>query len=152
MNNNKDKHTFWHKVKSSTKTITSTLGNLSLRTEHDGDTAESTLIHKALVRHYTEQGKGYPEWLGHVEEKQPVQSVHQQPDQQQQQHQRTAIPSQRVEPNRYRRQNSFKDIYNQQTPTSTAQAQPTQAQNTARNAMKDRLKRNNYKSNFAAGQ
>ncbi|AMD20584.1 HDL160Wp [Eremothecium sinecaudum] len=60
----------WNKFKSSTKSLSTSFSNLSVKTEKDGDTPESTLIHKALVKHYRkkEPFEGFPEWLGHTEE------------------------------------------------------------------------------------
>ncbi|SCU92556.1 LAME_0F00474g1_1 [Lachancea meyersii CBS 8951] len=61
---------FWSKVKSSTKSISSSFAQLSIKQERDGDTVTSTVVHKALVKYYThrEPFEGFPDWLGHKEE------------------------------------------------------------------------------------
>ncbi|SCU92235.1 LADA_0F15302g1_1 [Lachancea dasiensis] len=61
---------FWSKVKSSTKSISSSLSQLSIKQERDGDTPTTTVVHKALVKFYThrEPFEGFPDWLGHKEE------------------------------------------------------------------------------------
>lgn len=38
--------------------------SISLHTEKDGLTEDDTLIHRAFVKFFDEQGQGYPEWLG----------------------------------------------------------------------------------------
>lgn len=70
MSNTHESGGFWNKFKSSTKSLSSSLSQLSLKSEHDGDTPTSTLVHKALVKYYTKQEpfQGYPDWLGHKEE------------------------------------------------------------------------------------
>lgn len=57
----------WSKVKSSTKSLSSSIQHLSIKGEHDGDTPHTTLVHKALVKYYTnkEPFQGFPEWLDH---------------------------------------------------------------------------------------
>ena len=44
--------------------------NIKHSTEKDGDSSESTLVHKALVTYYKkrEPFEGFPDWLGHKEE------------------------------------------------------------------------------------
>ncbi|CEP61077.1 Mso1p LALA0_S02e06216g [Lachancea lanzarotensis] len=61
---------FWNKVKSSTKSFSTSFAQLSIKQERDGDTPTSTVIHKALVKFYThrEPFEGFPDWLGHKEE------------------------------------------------------------------------------------
>lgn len=61
---------FWSKVKSSTKSFSSSFAQLSLKHERDGDTPTSTVVHKALVKFYASQEpfQGFPDWLGHKEE------------------------------------------------------------------------------------
>lgn len=56
----------WTKVKSSTKSISTSFQNLSMKSEHDGDSVTTTVIHKALVKYYTKQEpfQGFPGWLG----------------------------------------------------------------------------------------
>lgn len=57
----------WSKVKSSTKSLSSSIQSLTIKQEHDGDSPTSTLVHKVLVKYYSTQEpfQGYPEWLGH---------------------------------------------------------------------------------------
>lgn len=57
----------WDKFRSSTKSLSSSISNLSVRTESDGDSVTSTVVHKALVKFYKEQEPftGFPGWLGH---------------------------------------------------------------------------------------
>lgn len=60
----------WHKFRSSTKSLSSSLSNLSIKSETDGDTPTSTVVHKALVKFYKNQEPftGFPGWLGHKED------------------------------------------------------------------------------------
>lgn len=60
----------WHKFRSSTKSLSSSLSNLSIKGETDGDTVTSTVLHKAMVKFYKNQEPftGFPGWLGHKEE------------------------------------------------------------------------------------
>ncbi|SCU77311.1 LAMI_0A00650g1_1 [Lachancea mirantina] len=60
----------WSRVKSSTKSISSSFSQLSIKHEKDGDAPTSTVVHKALVKFYTSQVpfQGFPDWLGHKEE------------------------------------------------------------------------------------
>lgn len=53
----------WSKFKSTTK-------QLSSKTEKDGDSITSTVVHEALVRYYKklEPFQGFPGWLGHKED------------------------------------------------------------------------------------
>ncbi|CDR39986.1 CYFA0S04e01222g1_1 [Cyberlindnera fabianii] len=195
------KSNLWSKMRSSTKQLSSSLAHLSLRTEHDGDSEESTLIHKALVAHYNKTGQPFPEWLGV--------SAQQQQQQQQEQYQhhnntlhqsqqgrqthsapssgtRTGTSSGSSVADKYRRapaSSSFKDIYNsgsapagreQHFPQQNQQYQQhsapngngrpiwgqrdasvndnaggrPQVQRQESSTMRDRLKRNNYRSNF----
>ncbi|KAH3900774.1 uncharacterized protein SCODWIG_01275 [Saccharomycodes ludwigii] len=68
--NNRNSIGFWDKFKTSTKSITSQFQGLSLRSEKDGDSPDSTLVHIALVNYYRNQEpfQGFPDWLGHKEE------------------------------------------------------------------------------------
>ncbi|SCU77520.1 LANO_0A00584g1_1 [Lachancea nothofagi CBS 11611] len=61
---------FWSKVKSSTKSFSSSFAQLSIKQERDGDTPTTTVVHKALVKFYSHQEpfQGFPDWLGHKEE------------------------------------------------------------------------------------
>ncbi|CAI1697622.1 hypothetical protein SEUBUCD646_0N03630 [Saccharomyces eubayanus] len=61
---------FWNKFKTSTKSLSTSLSHLSIKTEKDGDTANSTLVHKGLVKFYQNQHpfQGFPGWLGEKEE------------------------------------------------------------------------------------
>lgn len=60
----------WNKFRSSTKSLSHSLSNLSVRTETDGDTVTSTVVHKALVKFYKDQEPftGFPGWLGHKDD------------------------------------------------------------------------------------
>ena len=60
---------FWGKVKTSTKSLSSSLSHLTEKTETDGDTEDSTVVHKALVKFYESQDPflGFPAWLGEKE-------------------------------------------------------------------------------------
>lgn len=60
----------WHKFRTSTKSLSSSLSNLSIKSESDGDSPTSTVVHKALVKFYKNQDPftGFPGWLGHKEE------------------------------------------------------------------------------------
>lgn len=60
----------WHKFRSSTKSLSSSLSNLSMKTESEGDTPTSTVVHKSLVKFYKHQEPftGFPGWLGHKED------------------------------------------------------------------------------------
>ncbi|KAK5778223.1 hypothetical protein RI543_003882 [Arxiozyma heterogenica] len=53
----------WSKLKNSTKQLAS-------KTEKDGDTITTTIIHEALVHYYKKQEpfQGFPGWLGHKED------------------------------------------------------------------------------------
>ena len=53
----------WSKLKNSTKQLVS-------KSEKDGDTITSTVVHEALVRYYEKQEpfQGFPGWLGHKED------------------------------------------------------------------------------------
>ncbi|GCE98077.1 hypothetical protein ZYGM_004780 [Zygosaccharomyces mellis] len=61
---------FWHKFRSSTKSLQSSLAGLSLKSESDGDSPNSTVVHKTLVKFYKnrEPFTGFPGWLGEKEE------------------------------------------------------------------------------------
>ncbi|CAB4255437.1 similar to Saccharomyces cerevisiae YNR049C MSO1 Probable component of the secretory vesicle docking complex, acts at a late step in secretion [Maudiozyma barnettii] len=61
---------FWNKFKTSTKSISSSFSQLSVKPELDGDSPTSTIVHKALVKHYKNQEPftGFPSWLGHKED------------------------------------------------------------------------------------
>ncbi|SCW00271.1 LAFE_0C00474g1_1 [Lachancea fermentati] len=60
----------WSKFKSSTKSLSTSLSQLSLKQERDGDSPNTTMVHKALVKFYSSQEpfQGFPEWLGHKED------------------------------------------------------------------------------------
>ena len=60
----------WDKFKTSTKSISSSLSQLSIKPETDGSTPTSTVVHKALVKFYKHQEpfQGFPGWLGHKED------------------------------------------------------------------------------------
>ncbi|CAI4050541.1 Mso1p SKDI_14G3710 [Saccharomyces kudriavzevii IFO 1802] len=60
---------FWNKFKTSTKSLSTSLAHLSIKTEKDGDTVDSTLVHKGLVKFYENQHpfQGFPGWLGEKE-------------------------------------------------------------------------------------
>ncbi|QLL31132.1 hypothetical protein HG536_0A09490 [Torulaspora globosa] len=60
----------WNKFRSSTKSLSHSLSNLSVRTETDGDTVTSTVVHRALVKFYKDQEPftGFPGWLGHKDD------------------------------------------------------------------------------------
>lgn len=131
---NDGKINFWSKVRSSQQKLTSSLGNLSLKTEHDGDSPESTLVHKAIVKHFKETNQRFPEWLGVVEEPQRQQHyqnqqaeiVQQQAIQRHDRHQRSQLQPQDQSPPILRRaapSASFKDIYTQK---QQQQQQPSQ--------------------------
>ncbi|AAS50886.2 ABR115Cp [Eremothecium gossypii ATCC 10895] len=67
---NQNRNDIWNKLKSSTKSFSSSLTQLSTRNDRDGDTPTSTLVHKALLKHYKKREPfvGFPEWLGHTED------------------------------------------------------------------------------------
>ncbi|QEU59524.1 Mso1 [Kluyveromyces lactis] len=68
MSNSNGSGNLWSKVKSGTKSLSSSIQHLAVKTEHDGDTPNSTLVHKALVKYYSSQEpfQGFPAWLGHT--------------------------------------------------------------------------------------
>lgn len=57
---------FWNKFKASTKSLSTSFAGLSVKEEKDGDTPDSTVVHKALVNFYSRQEPftGFPGWLG----------------------------------------------------------------------------------------
>lgn len=59
-----DSSGLWDKLKTSTKQLSSS------RSEKDGDSITSTVVHEALVRYYKKQEpfQGFPGWLGHKED------------------------------------------------------------------------------------
>lgn len=61
---------FWNKFKYSTKSLQSSFAGLSLRSESDGDSPTSTVVHKTLVKFYKNQEPftGFPGWLGEKED------------------------------------------------------------------------------------
>nr|CAQ43253.1 Protein MSO1 [Zygosaccharomyces rouxii] len=63
-------HHFWSKFRSSTKSLQSSLAGLSLKGESDGDSPNSTVVHKTLVKFYKHQEPftGFPGWLGEKED------------------------------------------------------------------------------------
>ncbi|AET40438.1 Mso1p Ecym_6034 [Eremothecium cymbalariae DBVPG len=67
----------WNKFKSSTKSLSSSLSQLSIKAEKDGDTPTTTLIHRAFVKYYKKQEpfQGYPDWLGHTEDNSDEQTI-----------------------------------------------------------------------------
>lgn len=67
---NKGNENLWNKFTKSTKSISTSLSNLSVKSETDGSSVDSTLVHKALVKFYKEQVpfQGFPGWLGHKED------------------------------------------------------------------------------------
>lgn len=67
---NQSSGSLWHKFRSSTKSLSSSLSNLSIKGESDGDSPTSTVVHKSLVRFYKNQEPftGFPGWLGHKED------------------------------------------------------------------------------------
>lgn len=67
---NQSSGSLWHKFRSSTKSLSSSLSNLSIKGETDGDSPTSTVVHKSLVRFYKNQEPftGFPGWLGHKED------------------------------------------------------------------------------------
>lgn len=171
-----DKGNFWTKVRSSTNKISSSLANLSIRSEHDGDSPNATLIHKALVNHYVSKNEQFPSWLGEEE-----------PQQQQQQSQRNnnynapvqqepirqPVQTQRIQPQQTsagtsRFASRFANDQNTSSPSRFASGngsrfasntsngsgstpsrmKPERSDSSSGNAMKDRLKRNNYRNNF----
>lgn len=156
----------WSRVKSSTTKIHDIVSNK----EHDGDTPETTVIHKALVKYYDEQDLPYPEWLG-----QPVKSKEKSnkgaySQQQDSLHGTTTrfgrmnFNSDRSAPNPIQnitstsegshnndpgtrsafRSNSstFRDLYN------SGGAEQGNAKAVQGDRMKERLRRNNYRNNF----
>lgn len=182
-------------MKSSTKNISSSLANLSIKTEHDGDSPESTLIHKSIVHFYDEQqgSQGYPRWLGEEENEKKRHSFTQslqnathidthlhQSHQQQQQHQHPQEYTNRSSSNsgtsRWMRKDTslstnssattkpstsstFKSIYNSSPEEASSHAahhsnfpagrlQSTSRSNSGSSLMRDRLKRNNQRTDF----
>ncbi|CCF57471.1 hypothetical protein KAFR_0C04800 [Kazachstania africana CBS 2517] len=67
---NQSSGNIWSKFRTSTKSLSSSFANLSLKTETDGDSPTSTVVHKALVKYYKHQEPftGFPGWLGHKED------------------------------------------------------------------------------------
>ncbi|AGO10568.1 AaceriABR115Cp [[Ashbya] aceris (nom. inval.)] len=65
-----NRNDIWNKLKSSTKSFSSSLSQLSIRNDRDGDTPTTTLVHKALLKYYKKREPfvGFPEWLGHTED------------------------------------------------------------------------------------
>lgn len=180
-----DRGNFWTKVRSSTNKISSSLANLSIRSEHDGDSPNSTLIHKALVNHYVSKNEQFPQWLGEEQEnhqhhnhpqraqpqstaqeqnRQPVQTQRFQPQPQQQQQ---SQPQQGT-PGTSRFASRFANDQNTRSPSrfatsgadhgsnggsrfagsNTRPGHPERSDSSSGSAMKDRLKRNNYRNNF----
>ncbi|KAL6950176.1 hypothetical protein ACO0QE_000852 [Hanseniaspora vineae] len=62
----------WSSFKTKGKSLQSSFHQLNIKpsSEKDGDSPESTLVHKALVKYYKrrEPFEGFPDWLGHKEE------------------------------------------------------------------------------------
>ncbi|CAL9728548.1 protein Mso1p [Monosporozyma unispora] len=61
--NKNESDDIWSKLKTSTK-------QLSSKTEKDGDSITSTVVHESIVRYYKKQEpfQGFPGWLGHKED------------------------------------------------------------------------------------
>ncbi|EDO18740.1 hypothetical protein Kpol_1028p13 [Vanderwaltozyma polyspora DSM 70294] len=70
MSSNGGSENLWNKFTKSTKNISTSLSHLSIKTESDGSTIESTLVHKAMVNFYKNQEpfQGFPGWLGHKDD------------------------------------------------------------------------------------
>ncbi|CCH44960.1 hypothetical protein BN7_4537 [Wickerhamomyces ciferrii] len=186
-----EKGTFWGKVRSSTNKISSSLANLSIRSEHDGDSVNSTLIHTALVNHYIKKNEQFPSWLGEEQHEPQQQQQPQQSQQSSAQEQiRQPVYTQRFQPQQSHQQQAgtsrFASRFQQQQQQQQQQRQtnqspqlssrfgssvdsssagsrfsgnsgnghglpgggPQRTDSSSGNAMKDRLKRNNYRSNF----
>lgn len=60
----------WSKFRTSTKSLSNSLSQLSIKPETDGSTPTSTVVHKSLVKFYKHQEpfQGFPGWLGHKED------------------------------------------------------------------------------------
>ena len=67
---NQESGNFWNKFKTSTKSLSSSFGHMSIKPETDGDSETSTVVHKAFVKYYKNQEPftGFPSWLGHKED------------------------------------------------------------------------------------
>ncbi|CCE65785.1 hypothetical protein TPHA_0M02110 [Tetrapisispora phaffii CBS 4417] len=67
---NSDSDNLWNKFTKSTKSISNSLSQLSVKSDSDGNSIETTLVHKALVKYYQNQQpfQGFPGWLGHKED------------------------------------------------------------------------------------
>ncbi|CCK69771.1 Mso1p KNAG_0D00190 [Huiozyma naganishii CBS 8797] len=63
-------HGIWNKFRASTKSLSSSFSQLSTKSERDGDTPSTTIVHKAIVKFYEQQEpfQGFPGWLGHKED------------------------------------------------------------------------------------
>lgn len=178
-----DKGNFWTKVRSSTNKISSSLANLSIRSEHDGDSPNSTLIHKALVSHYVSKNEQFPSWLGEEEPQQQQQQQSQRNNNynsqpQQQESIRQPVQTQRIQPqqpsagtsrfasrfaneqqsspapSRFASSSSsgngsrFASNSSNGSGATPTRLKPERSDSSSGNAMKDRLKRNNYRNNF----
>ncbi|KAL3231376.1 Protein MSO1 [Nakaseomyces bracarensis] len=60
----------WSKFRTSTKSLSNSLSQLSIKPETDGSTPTTTVVHKSLVKFYKHQEpfQGFPGWLGHKED------------------------------------------------------------------------------------
>lgn len=60
----------WSKFRTSTKSLSNSLSQLSIKPETDGSTPTTTVVHKSLVKFYKRQEpfQGFPGWLGHKED------------------------------------------------------------------------------------
>jgi len=181
---------FWTKIRTSTNKISSSLANLSIRSESDGDSPNSTLIHKALMNHYVSKNEHFPSWLGEEEPQQHSQRQNHHHHQAQAQANSTSaaqpqdqirqpVQTQRIQTQQpgagtsrfasrfsndqvpSRSSSRFASASSTSTGSSADQqsngsrfannARPTgpeRSDSTSGSAMKDRLKRNNYRNNF----
>ncbi|CAG89173.1 DEHA2F10692p [Debaryomyces hansenii CBS767] len=44
--------------------LSSSIQNMSIHSDHDGNSEDDTLIHNAFVKYFDSKGEPYPEWLG----------------------------------------------------------------------------------------
>lgn len=67
---NQESGNFWNRFKTSTKSLSTSFGHMSIKPEVDGDSETSTVVHKAFVKYYKNQEPftGFPSWLGHKED------------------------------------------------------------------------------------
>ncbi|CUM45331.1 uncharacterized protein AC631_00446 [Debaryomyces fabryi] len=50
--------------KFSNLSLSSSIQNISIHSDHDGNSEDDTLIHNAFVKYFDGKGESYPEWLG----------------------------------------------------------------------------------------